>query len=79
MSALVIVGLFGVLLMLFGALVGAELQDRLHEGQRRRMAQQRREFNARWRALQNRGAAFELAMQGSNAVMPVVLDFDDSD
>ncbi|HEY3261480.1 MAG TPA: hypothetical protein VGJ95_14635 [Pseudonocardiaceae bacterium] len=79
MSALVIVGLFGLLLVLLGAVIGAELQDRLHEGQRRRLAMRRREINARWRALQSRGAAFEMAIPGSNVVMPIALEVDDSD
>jgi cell division protein FtsL len=79
MTALVIVALFGVLLVLFGAVIGAEFQDRMHEGQRRRLALQRREVNARWRALQHRGAAFELAVPGHNVIVPIAFDAEDSD
>ena len=79
MSALVIVALFSILLVLFGAVIGAEFQDKLHEGQRRRLADQRREVNARWRALRSRGAAFELALPGHQMVMPVAFDVEDFD
>jgi len=78
MTALVIVALFGVLLLLIGAVIGAEFQDRMHEGQRRRLAVQRREVNARWRALRNKGAAFELAVPGHHVIMPVAFDVEDA-
>jgi hypothetical protein len=79
MTALVIVAMFCVLLVLFGAVVGAEFQDRVHEGQRRRMADRQRQVNARWRALQGRGAAFEMAMPNHHIVIPIAFDVEDSD
>lgn len=74
MSALVIVALFAILLVLFGALLGAELQDRRYEGERRRLAEQRRELNARWWALRNRGAAVDVTVPGHNVILPLVVD-----
>jgi|GEM_PF-3860029 len=44
MTALTIVALFGALLLLIGAVIGAEFQDRVHEAQRRRMAQRHDEL-----------------------------------
>lgn len=55
MSALIIVALFCALLLLAGAMIGAELQDRVHEAQRRRMAhaqlELRRELDTAWSLL----------------------------
>jgi hypothetical protein len=79
MSGLMIVIVFGILLVLFGAVIGAELQDKRHEAQRRRMAQQRREINTRWQALQGRGAAFELAVPGRGVVIPLDYDLEGPD
>ena len=79
MAALVVVTLCGVLLVLIGALIGAEFQDRIGEGQRRRAAHQRRELNAHWRALQGRNSALELALLGHQVVTPIALDSEDSD
>ena len=76
MTPIMIVALFGVLLVLFGAAIGAEFQDRMHEGQRRRMAVQRREINARWRALRARGAAADLVLPFHQMILPVALEED---
>lgn len=46
MIALIVVGLIALLLMLLGAIVGAELQSRVQEGQRRRLAERTRRLNA---------------------------------
>jgi hypothetical protein len=53
MNALVLVALMAVVLMLIGGMLGAELQDKLHEGQRRRMARRQEIVNERWRALED--------------------------
>ena len=71
MTSLVIVAMFAVLLVLFGAAVGAELQDRVHEQQRRRMAERQRQVNARWRAMENQGTAVELTWPSRELVIPV--------
>jgi hypothetical protein len=52
MTALIIIGIGVFLLIAFGAIVGAELQDRVHEQHRRRMVArahdlERRAENAR--------------------------------
>jgi hypothetical protein len=78
MTSLVIVALFGVLLVLFGAVLGAEFQDRVHEGQRRRMAHRQREVNARWRAMQGRGAAVELTWPSRQLVIPIAFEAEDA-
>ena len=56
MTALVVVATAGALLILAGALVGAELQDRMHEAHRRRMVvrqlELRRELDKAWSRLQ---------------------------
>lgn len=79
MSAIAFLAMVAVLLVLFGAVLGAELQDKLHEGQRRRMAQRQREINARWRALESRGSAVELTWPGRHAVLPVAFAHDELD
>jgi hypothetical protein len=76
--ALVMIAMFGVLLALFGALVGAELTDRHYEGYRRRAAIQRRELNERWRLLQGRNS-LEPAMLGPHVLVPIALEGDGSD
>lgn len=76
--ALVMIATFGVLLALFGALVGAELTDRRYEGYRRRAAIQRREVNERWRLLQGR-SSFEPALAGPHRLVPIALEGDDPD
>lgn len=78
MTELMIVALFGLLLVLFGALLGAEVQDKLQEGRRRRTAYIQRQVNARWRAMEDRGSAFELPWPGSQLVIPVAVG-EDSD
>ncbi|HEY0638113.1 MAG TPA: hypothetical protein VGD67_10735 [Pseudonocardiaceae bacterium] len=60
MTALVLAGLMALLLVLFGAVIGAEIQDKLHEGQRRRQARRIRQVNQRWRALDDDDAALRL-------------------
>lgn len=56
MTALVVVATVCALLILAGALIGAELQDRLHEAHRRRMAvrqlELRRELDKAWSRLE---------------------------
>lgn len=79
MAALVMVVTLGTLLVLFGVAIGAGWQDKINEGYRRRAAIQRREINARWRALQGRNSALELALLGHQVVMPIALERDDSD
>lgn len=44
----------GLLLTFLGAMMGAELQDRVHETQRRRMAVRTRALNAAWAELRDR-------------------------
>jgi|GEM_PF-6625903 len=78
MTALVIFATYSTLLVLVGVAMGAGWQDRLNEGNRRRAAIQRRDLNARWRALQGRNSTLELALLGHQVVMPIALE-DDSD
>lgn len=55
-----------VLLMATGAIVGAELQDRKHESQRRRMALRTRQLNRAWQALKaGRDQAGACGLSGS--------------
>lgn len=77
MTPLVLVTMFGVVLMLIGVAIGADVQDRLHEGQRRASADRRREVDARWRALQGSGSAVALAMPTHEAIAPVACHADD--
>jgi hypothetical protein len=80
MTTFMIVGLSGAVLMLLGAAIGVAFQDRVYEDRRRRMAIQRREINARWRAvraLQHGGAAFGLAAPGHQVILPLTFDADD--
>lgn len=80
MTAIVLVTLFGAVLMLLGAAVGAEIQDRLSEDRRRRTAHRQRQVNARWRALQNQGGAYDLTPFMNNPlVIPVAVGVDDFD
>jgi hypothetical protein len=51
MQALVMLSMVAVLIFLVGAAIGAEIQDRIAEGQRRRQACQRQAFNAMLRRL----------------------------
>ena len=51
MNVLLVVVLSAILLVALGCLLGAELQDRLLEGQRRRLAARRHELNIAWRTL----------------------------
>lgn len=53
MYAFALFGLIALVLMLIGGMLGAELQDKLHEGQRRRMARRQEIMNERWRALED--------------------------
>lgn len=73
MTALTIVTLAAVVFLAIGALIGAQLQDHVHENRRRRMAMRQREINARFRAMQRRGDAIELALPGGHYVMPVAI------
>lgn len=79
MSTFMIIGIVGALLMLAGAIIGATFQDRVYEGQRRRLAAQRREINARLRTLQHGSPVFELATPGRRVILPFAFDTDDSD
>ena len=51
MEALIIVLIVAALLFNFGVVVGAGIQDRIWEDRRRRLAQRRREVNAKVREL----------------------------
>lgn len=79
MTALVLVALFAIVLVLFGAMIGAEVQDKLHEGQRRRMARRQQQVNATWRALNPDTSSFELSWPTRRLVIPVAVHADDSD
>jgi|GEM_PF-5991695 len=50
MDGTIIIGCIAALLVLVGALIGSELQVRLQEGQRRRIAKQIRRLDAAKRA-----------------------------
>lgn len=73
MTALTIVALTAVVFMAFGALIGAQLQDHVHESRRRRMSMRQREINARFRAMQRSGDVIELGLPGGHYVMPVAI------
>lgn len=79
MTALVLVALFALVLVLLGAMLGAEIQDKLHEGQRRRHARNQQAVNARWRAMTDDGRSFELNWPTERLVIPVPAHADDSD
>jgi hypothetical protein len=53
MTAVVVGGVVGLLLMLVGGLVGAQLQDWVHEDQRRRMAARQHQLNMALRSLRD--------------------------
>jgi len=79
MTALIIVGLFALLLLLAGAALGASWQNKLNEGQRRRTASHRREMHTIRQSLENRATTIEFEWPDRRMVLPVAVHANDSD
>lgn len=77
MTALMLVALLALTLMLFGALIGAEIQDKLHEAHRRRMARRLEQAQARTYVLDDDGRSFELAWPTRQLAVPLAIRADD--